>query len=185
MTHSKLKTSLGHVDPDSMCLVSIGECMVELAPVDLSGQYQKSFAGDTLNTLWYIQQLSPAWNTHFVSRVGQDQISDDMVAMMSRGGIRTRYVQRSEDRSVGLYMISLNDGECSFNYWRSQSAARQLADKPELINAALKEANVLFFSGITLAILEPKPRAVFFHALEQARNAGKTIAFDPNLRPRL
>ncbi len=49
----------------------------------------------------------------------------------------------------------------------------------------MAQADTVHFSGITLAILEERGRANLFEALRQARVAGKIIAFDPNLRPRL
>ncbi|SMY07668.1 sugar kinase [Flavimaricola marinus] len=169
----------------AMCFATIGECMVEMAPSAAPGQFTRSFAGDTFNTLWYVRQLQPDWQARYVSRVGQDQISDEMVQMMSGIGIDTSHIQRSADRTVGLYLISLDAGERSFSYWRSQSAARQLADDPNLLNAAFSDADVLFLSGITLAILSGQARSHLFGALASAREAGKTIVFDPNLRPKL
>lgn len=32
--------------------LSVGECMVEMAPAD-GGTYRMGFAGDTFNTAWY------------------------------------------------------------------------------------------------------------------------------------
>jgi 2-dehydro-3-deoxygluconokinase len=43
----------------------------------------------------------------------------------------------------------------------------------------------VFFSGITIAILEGAARETLLGVLVEARRAGKTVAFDPNLRPRL
>jgi 2-dehydro-3-deoxygluconokinase len=44
---------------------------------------------------------------------------------------------------------------------------------------------MIYFSGITLAILSVRGREALLAAAQKARAAGKTIAFDPNLRPRL
>ncbi len=44
---------------------------------------------------------------------------------------------------------------------------------------------MLYFSGITLAILAPPARARLLKALAAARKAGAIIAFDPNYRPAL
>ena len=56
------------------------------------------------------------------------------------------------DRTIGLYMISLENGERSFQYWRSASAARRLAQHLEPL-AALAKGDTAYFSGITMAIL--------------------------------
>lgn len=168
-----------------LCVVSIGECMVEMAPAGQVDHFRKSFAGDTFNTAWYLKTLRPDWLVRYVTRVGRDAISADMVAMMDAKGIDTAHIQHSDDRTVGLYLISLNQGERSFAYWRDQAAARQLADDPAALTAATHDADVVFFSGITIAILGRDARATLLRVLNAARNAGKTIAFDPNLRPRL
>jgi 2-dehydro-3-deoxygluconokinase len=159
--------------------------MVELAPAQGPGQFQQSFAGDTLNTLWYLRQVCPDWTCRYISRVGRDQVSDDMLSMMTCAGIETDHVQRDTERTVGLYMISLSDGERSFAYWRGQSAAKRLADDPAQVAVSIAEADVVFFSGITLAILEASTRTGFLQTIAAARADGKTIVFDPNLRPKL
>ena len=164
---------------------SIGECMAEMAPAEITGQYKLSFAGDTFNTVWYTKMLRPDWSTSFVSRIGQDPISDDMLNMMVAHGVDVTHVQRSAEKTIGLYLISLKDGERSFAYWRSQSAARHFADNPALVATATDGADVLFFSGITMAILAPAARNALLGILEAARAAGSTIVFDPNLRPKL
>jgi 2-dehydro-3-deoxygluconokinase len=165
--------------------LAIGECMVELAPQE-GGLYAMGFAGDTFNTAWYARRRLPAgWEVGYLSAVGQDAVSDRMTAFMEAAGVSTDHVARLEGRTVGLYLIELREGERSFSYWRGQSAARSLADDPARLRAALAGVRLAYLSGITLAILEPPARARLLDALAEARGAGTTVAFDPNLRPRL
>ena len=168
-----------------MRVLAIGECMAELAPCDAPGQFQLGFAGDTFNTAWYLARCAPDAQVAYFTAVGDDAISGDMRAFMQNSGIYDGFVQTSANRTVGLYLISLSDGERSFSYWRGQSAARTLADDPDALAAAMAPADLIYFSGITLGILEPDKRTRFLAVLENARAAGKTIAFDPNLRPKL
>lgn len=161
--------------------VCIGECMVELAPAG-AGLLRQGFAGDTFNTAWYLKRLAPDWTVDYVSQVGTDAISSQMLAFMQAAGIGTRHVVQRADRTVGLYMISLNKGERSFSYWRGQSAARGLADDPKALAAALTGAGLVVFSGITLAILAPERRRIL---LDAVRASGAVVAFDPNMRARL
>jgi len=100
-------------------------------------------------------------------------------------GIDVGAIRRVKDRTVGLYMIQLREGERSFSYWRGQSAARGLADDPAWLDRAFAGRDVLFFSGITLAILSPPARETLCAALARARAKGAHVAFDTNLRPRL
>jgi 2-dehydro-3-deoxygluconokinase len=162
--------------------VSVGECMVEMTPQSNSGEYAMSFAGDTLNTAWYVRQLCPDWGVDYVTAVGRDPVSDKMVAFMSDAGIGTDHVRRIDDRTVGLYLISLDRGERHFHYWRSQAAARLLAQDGPALLKAFSGGDVIYFSGITLAILEGAGRDKLLDAVARARTRGKTIVFDTNLR---
>jgi len=167
-----------------MRIVSIGECMVELAPTG-DGHFALGYAGDTFNTAWYLRRLLPEAAVDYLSAVGEDAVSARMLDFMAAEGIGTAHIRRLRDRSVGLYLIQVDRGERSFAYWRSTSAARNLADDPKVLAAGLAGARLAYLSGITLAILAPEPRAALLAALRMARAAGTLVAFDPNIRPAL
>ena len=163
----------------------LGECMVEMAEVG-PATYRRGFAGDTFNTAWYARRLLPSdWQIAYGSVIGRDAVSDEMAGFMEGEGIDTSTLARHEDRSVGLYLISLNNGERSFSYWRGQSAARTLADDTRWLSVILGQANHVHVSGITMAILSPEGRERLAAALNDARGDGLTVSFDTNLRPRL
>ena len=163
--------------------MAIGECMVELAPCD-EGQFKMGFAGDTFNTSWYLARIAGKdLRVSYMSAIGDDAISAQMQEFVANAGVEPELTE-IPGSSVGLYMISLKNGERSFSYWRSASAAKRLAEDLTAV-AGLNEGDVAFFSGITLAILDEAGRANLLSALFQARARGVTIAFDPNLRPRL
>ncbi|NVK34527.1 MAG: sugar kinase [Rhodobacteraceae bacterium] len=165
--------------------LAVGECMIEMAPTE-AGTYAMGFAGDTLNTVWYMRQLlSDGWKTGYFSAVGQDTVSEQMLSFLNEAGIETSSVRRVADKTVGLYMISLDDGERSFSYWRSDSAAKQLATEPTLLADAFFSADMIYFSGITLGILSAADRKRFLAEVAKARSNGVQVAFDSNLRPRL
>ncbi|WP_417416564.1 sugar kinase [Hoeflea sp.] len=165
--------------------LSIGECMVEMAPT-ASGDYHLGFAGDTFNTAWYARQLfDQDWDIAYLTAVGEDLISDQMVSFIGSADINTGFIQRQPGCTVGLYLIQLDNGERSFAYWRSDSAARRLANDPARLEAAFASAGLIYFSGISLAILSPCSQSTLFDAIAAARQNGATVVFDPNLRPRL
>lgn len=166
-------------------MLSIGECMVELMQAD-GGLMRKSFAGDTFNTAYYARQYLPAdWSVDYFTAVGRDMISEEMLSFMTGHGIGTGHIAHIDGRSPGLYMIHLNDGERSFSYWRSVSAAKLLARDADRLRAAVEASDVVVFSGITLAILSPEDVDTLLAELRRARASGKLVAFDPNIRPRL
>lgn len=167
-------------------IVAIGECMVEMAPTNASGEYRLGFAGDTMNTAWYLRRLMDDTDqVDYLTAVGMDAASDQMLAFLRTAGLGTEYVTRLPDRTVGLYLIQLDEGERSFSYWRGQSAARMLAQSETALADALHGADVVYFSGITLGILAPEDRVKLLRALANTRATGATVVFDPNLRPKL
>lgn len=167
-------------------ILSIGECMVEMSQSPQAGLWQLGIAGDTMNTAWYLRRLLPeVWRVGYLTRVGTGAFSQQAVDFLTAEGIETDHVRRDPDREIGLYAITLKNGERSFSYWRGQSAARGLADDPAKLSAALAGTDILYLSGITLAILPDEGRAALLSALSQARAAGAQVIFDPNLRPRL
>jgi 2-dehydro-3-deoxygluconokinase len=166
-------------------LLCLGEAMVEMAPLG-DTLYQRGFAGDTFNTAWHMAQLlGNRAEVGFVTRVGQDSLSDAFVTEMADDGLSAEAVSRAPDRNMGLYLIALNGVERSFHYWRSQSAARMLAEDPARLARDLAHADLIHLSGITVAILPASDRAVLREALCEAKVQGARISFDPNIRPAL
>ena len=165
--------------------VAIGECMVEMAPAE-GGLYAMGYAGDTFNCAWYARRLlGPDWTVAYATRAGRDSVSDGMVEFMAAEGIDTGHIARDPDRTLGLYLIQLTEGERSFAYWRGQSAARRLGEDSAWLDQVLDEARVAHVSGITLAILDPAGRDTLCAALGRAQARGTHVSFDTNLRPRL
>ena len=166
-------------------ILCIGECMVEMSPNE-DGSYTKGYAGDTFNTAWYLKAEMPnTWRVSYLTALGDDAASDQMIEFIDASGVSTEHVARLTNKTAGLYMIHLNDGERSFSYWRENSAARELANDSLKLDAAMQTAGVVYFSGITVAILRDNGRKNLLAALKRARENGSTIVFDPNLRPRL
>ncbi len=169
-----------------MRFLSIGECMLELSPSGGDDLWSLNIAGDTFNTAWYVRRLVPEEiRVGYFTAVGQDASSSRMVDFIAASGLETDSILRHPTRTVGLYMISLSEGERTFSYWRNESAARTLADDEAALARAIDTADMVYFSGITVAILNGEARSRFFAAIRAAREAGKTIVFDSNIRPQL
>ena len=165
-------------------IASIGECMLEL-----SGQtgpnWRMGFAGDTFNTLWALHALSPDRPATYVSAFGDDPFSRDQIAFFAANGIGVGNSPVIAGARPGLYAITLTGAERAFTYWRSDAAARQLASDPTALAKSLENQALVYFSGITLAILDAPARQTLLSAVATARKAGSLVAFDPNYRPRL
>jgi 2-dehydro-3-deoxygluconokinase len=166
-------------------IASVGECMIELSGVD-GGLWRMGFAGDTFNTLWALKALAGDGRAvDYVSAFGDDPFSRDQLAFFTDHGIGTAASPIIPGARPGLYAITLSGAERSFTYWRNDAAARRLADDPAALAKSLRNRALVYFSGITLAILSEPARTTLLAALTDARAAGSLIAFDPNYRPRL
>ncbi|MFI0848116.1 sugar kinase [Mesorhizobium sp. IMUNJ 23232] len=166
-------------------IASVGECMLELSGQG-GEQWRMGYAGDTFNTLWTLRALTePEHDADYVSAFGDDPFSIKQIEFFSANGIGIAASPVIPGARPGLYAITLTGAERSFTYWRSDAAARQLAKDPAALQKSLENRALVYFSGITLAILSENARSVLFGALAVAREKGARIAFDPNYRPRL
>ncbi|KFZ38569.1 hypothetical protein HR45_03860 [Shewanella mangrovi] len=162
--------------------------MVELSG-QLMGTMQQGFGGDTLNTAVYLKRVAGDMaQVSYVTAMGQDTLSQTIIARWQQAGVDCQFVLRDPSHNPGLYLIE-NDanGERSFHYWRSQAAARYLLQHRDIeaVLAALKGFDLIYLSGISLAILPAEDRSKLIAFLTQAKAAGVTIAFDGNYRARL
>ncbi|MDU6409651.1 MAG: sugar kinase [Yersiniaceae bacterium] len=172
----------------SQKIAVIGECMIELSQkgADLS----RGFGGDTLNTAVYIARQVPetALGVHYVTALGTDTFSREMLAAWQREKVNTDLVQRLENKLPGLYFIETDaHGERTFYYWRNDAAARFWLDGPQAdaLCEQLVQYDYLYLSGISLAILTPERRERLMALLRDCRARGGKVIFDNNYRPRL
>ncbi|AIN20111.1 pfkB carbohydrate kinase family protein [Yersinia rochesterensis] len=166
----------------------IGECMIELSQkgTDLS----RGFGGDTLNTAVYVaRQVSKQdLNVHYVTALGTDNFSNEMLAAWQQENIDTSLIQRLDNKLPGLYVIETDStGERTFYYWRNDAAARFWLTSPQAdeICQRLEKFNYLYLSGISLAILDSASRQRLLTLLRACRANGGKVIFDNNYRPRL
>ncbi|HYK26301.1 MAG TPA: sugar kinase [Steroidobacteraceae bacterium] len=166
-----------------MLIVSIGECMLELTG-QTGGRARLAFGGDTFNTALYLARLKLA--PCFLTGLGDDPFSLELLAAWRAEGVRTHLVAQIPGRLPGLYAVRTSPaGERSFFYWRRDSAARALFESSACA-AALEpgaEADLLYFSGISLSLFSPAGRALLRDIASRVRQRGGQVAFDPNYRP--
>lgn len=166
----------------------IGECMIELS--QKGADVSRGFGGDTLNTSVYIARQVPpeALTVNYVTALGTDSFSQQMLDAWQSEHIDTSLIQRMENRLPGLYYIETDDtGERTFYYWRNEAAAKYWleSDGADAICETLATFDYLYLSGISLAILSPTSREKLLSLLRECRANGGKVIFDNNYRPRL
>lgn len=164
-------------------VATIGECMIELRHTDAQ-TLKLGFGGDTLNTAVYLARLG--MTVDYVTALGDDRYSDDMIAAWQAEGVGTGLVARLPRRLPGLYIIRTDEqGERTFTYFRSAAAARDLLCDGRDREVARKLAGFacVYLSGVTLSILDVTQREALLELLQGLRAGGTRIAFDGNYRP--
>lgn len=167
--------------------VCIGECMVELRPAG-GDLFRRGFAGDVYNTAVYLKRSAPELDVQFATVTGADPLSNAMREAWREQGVGDALAAAARDRRPGLYLIETDaQGERSFHYWRGESAARGWARTlaGQVRDGALDGAELVYLSGISLAILTREDRASAIELVETLRGRVGCIAFDPNVRPAL
>ncbi|MGF1685501.1 sugar kinase [Photobacterium japonica] len=160
--------------------------------VELSGQpLQRTFGGDTLNTALYLARLGRQRDIHvsYATALGVDTISQDMLAAWQKEHIDTRMVRQLPHKLPGLYLVETEpNGVRHFHYWRNDSAAKfYFADFSSPLEQAIDKhaLDVLYISGVSLAILAEEAKAVLVTLLDKHRQHGGKVIFDNHFRPQL
>ena len=167
-------------------LLAIGEVMAEIRP-GAEGSFVLGFAGDTYNTAVYAaREMRHPGNVGYVTRIGREPLSTALLEQAAAEGLDVGHIAVDDDRNIGIYAVATDaHGERSFSYWRSQSAARRLFAVEETA-LFMPPAEIIYLSGITLAILTPEARSRLFDRLAELRETnGTKVAFDSNFRPAL
>jgi 2-dehydro-3-deoxygluconokinase len=165
-------------------VIAIGECMVELSAAG-QGLLRRRFAGDAYNTAVYLKRARPEIQVGFLTVTGSDPLSGEMRRAWAAEGVRDDLAFVDPRLRPALYLIETDAaGERRFHYWRGESAARGWLKALQGAGGAamLAGADLIYVSGISLAILPAEQRADAI-ALLAGRPAGVRLAFDPNLRP--
>lgn len=153
------------------------------------GAMQQAFGGDTLNTAVYLSRLAShkGVEVSYATDLGSDPFSDAMIRAWEEEGIDMRLLKRESGRMPGLYTIQVDEnGERTFHYWRDRSAAKAYFSSPSTpLEEQIEDIDVLYFSGISLAILDSAGRDRLFKAAERLRAHGGKVIYDNNYRPRL
>lgn len=168
-------------------VAAIGECMIE--QTDASEPAEVKFGGDTSNFAVYLARMDLENATvDYVTALGNDPFSSEMLRCFDHEGIGTERIRIIKDREPGRYCIDTdNEGERRFEYFRSESAARHLfSDAYEkILTEELMGFDLMYCTGISLAILSPEHRLILIELLESLKDTGTVIAIDTNYRPLL
>jgi 2-dehydro-3-deoxygluconokinase len=169
-------------------VITYGEAMAlfvaaETGPLAEVGQFTKRVAGADLNVAIGLARLG--FKVGWMSRVGADSFGEFVRATLSREGIDQQRVVTDARYPTGFQLKSRNDNgsDPAIEYFRKGSAASHLS-LADYDASYVLPARHLHLTGVAPAI-SASSRELAFRLAREMRAAGKTVSFDPNLRPTL
>jgi len=168
-------------------VLSFGETMAMLV-ADQCGDlasvqhFHKRIAGADSNVAIGLSRLG--FKVGWLSRVGADSLGRFVVQTLEKEGLDCRHVAVDPVHPTGFQFKSRNDdgSDPQVEYFRRDSAASRLSI--DSIAAPLLGARHLHATGIVPA-LSDTAREMSFELMIRMREAGRSLSFDPNLRPSL
>jgi sugar/nucleoside kinase (ribokinase family) len=174
--------------PDTLDVLSLGETMAllvaqEPGPLAEVQSFGKRIAGADTNVAIGLARLG--FKVGWVSRLGADSFGSYVRKTVEAEGVDTSQVETDPQRSTGFMLKSrsVDGSDPAIEYHRRGSAASQLSVAHLKTDYALRARHV-HTTGITPA-LSPAARELVVHAMLTLRAAGRSVSFDPNLRPSL
>ena len=157
----------------------VAEQAGELADV---GQFGKRIAGADSNVAIGLARLG--FQVRWLSRVGDDSLGRFVLASLRAEGMDCSAVEVDPAHPTGFQLKArCDDGsDPAVEYFRRHSAASRMS--PVLIRPQLLQARHLHATGIPPA-LSPSCRELSHALVDAMRAAGRSVSFDPNLRPSL
>ena len=165
-----------------------GEAMLLLVanrpgPIEDAQSFHKRTAGAETNVAIGLSRLG--LKVGWASRLGTDSMGRALLATMQREGIDCSHVISDSTQRTGFqFKGRVTDGsDPPIEYHRKGSAASHMAPC-DIDERWLSSARHLHATGVFAAISDSSLLAAR-RTMQVMRDAGRTISFDPNLRPTL
>jgi 2-dehydro-3-deoxygluconokinase len=169
-------------------VVTMGEAMALLiarqpGPLAAVREFERATAGAELNVSVGLARLG--YKVAYLSSLGDDSLGHSLRAFMAAEGIDLGHVRMDARYPTGFMLKAMvaDGSDPEVEYFRRGSAASYLAPS-DGASVPVEQARWLHLTGIAPA-LSASCRELAFQLAGRARAAGRTVSFDPNLRPRL
>lgn len=165
-----------------MDVTAIGELLIDFAAIRTDGEGYPILAanpgGAPGNFLAALSKYGAS--TAILAKVGEDTFGHLLVDTLEKAGVHTGGIRLDRDVFTTLAFVTFGpDGERSFTFSRKPGADAMLRFE-ELDLSLIDEANVFHFGTLSLTN-EPAATATR-RAVAYAKERGKLLTFDPNLR---
>lgn len=168
-----------------MDVVALGELLIDFTATGTDGAgypaMQAHPGGAPANFLAAVAALGG--RTALLGKVGDDAFGNLLAATLEQAGISTRGLVKDPSVFTTLAFVTLDEtGDRAFSFARKPGADTCL--KPEEVDFSLIDGARAFHFG-TLSLTDEPARSATRAAVTYAREKGKLISCDPNLRSQL
>lgn len=163
-------------------VVALGELLIDFTCVSADADGYPTMAahpgGAPANFLAAVTKFGG--KTALLGKVGADTFGRLLTGTLEQAGIETRGIVASSDVFTTLAFVTLDaHGDREFAFSRKPGADAQLRFS-ELNLSLIDDARAFHFG--TLSLTDEPARATTYRAVAYAKERGKLITFDPNLR---
>ena len=163
-------------------VVAMGELLIDFTCVSKDGEGYPTMAahpgGAPANFLAALAKFGTS--AALLGKVGNDAFGKLLVGTLDQAGIGTSGIIMADDVFTTLAFVTLDEtGNREFSFSRKPGADTCLS-YDELNMELIDNAKVFHFG--TLSLTNEPARTTTYKAVEYAKNAGKLITYDPNLR---
>lgn len=163
-------------------VVALGELLIDFTNVAADKDGYPTMAahpgGAPANFLAALSKFGA--KTALLGKVGSDTFGKLLTSTLDKAGISTQGLVMAEDVFTTLAFVTLDEtGNREFAFARKPGADTKLSFE-ELNLALIDEAKVFHFG--TLSLTDEPSRTATYKAVAYAKEKGKLITYDPNLR---
>lgn len=165
-----------------MKVCAFGELLIDVTPNGTSEKgfpvYEFNPGGAPANVAVALQNLGQ--KASFIGQVGDDHFGHFLAGVLKEKQVDIDSLLFSKDYLTTLAIVSLTDqGERSFSFYRKDGADVMISLNAKFLKK-IDEADIFHIGSVSMS--DEPSRATSFALLEYAKNQGKTISYDPNLR---
>lgn len=163
-------------------VVAMGELLIDFTCVSKDGEGYPTMAahpgGAPANFLAALAKFGTS--AALLGKVGNDAFGKLLIGTLDQAGIGTSGIIMADDVFTTLAFVTLDEtGNREFSFSRKPGADTCLSY--DELNMELIDGAKVFHFG-TLSLTDEPARTTTYKAVEYAKNAGKLITYDPNLR---
>ena len=163
-------------------VTALGEVLIDFTPSHISENgnptFERNPGGAPANVLAGLSNYG--MRTAFIGKVGNDMFGKYLKDVLEQYRISTEGLLTAKDENTTLAFVQLaENGERSFSFYRNPGADLMLY-KSEINRKLIDEADIFHFGSVSMT--GNPAREATLGAAQYAKEKGKLISYDPNLR---